>query len=314
MEHSIFEELPEDYDEMRDLQYGWYFSRLHYLITKHVICGFRPESVLDVACGTGLQSHLYACGGARVTGVDISKILVDQTKNKNICFSPADGLRIFPIHLDFVRTYNKKIAGALGINKNSGLMKKKPTFSLADARKLPFGKHAFDHVNMVGALSFIERYPDVLSEIKRVLKSGGTLFIEVENRWNMDILWRGLNSLLDNRLGYNTTSRDFMRLLFSRPTESVSAGYPFILRDKVEDVKARYFTFASLTRELKKHGFSVLNKWSIHSVTNVLPITYLGRDYPPPRRRKIFSLLSFIEERFPFYLPGLTLVVLAKKQ
>jgi 2-polyprenyl-3-methyl-5-hydroxy-6-metoxy-1,4-benzoquinol methylase len=78
----IFNEMRHDYDDLRDLWYSWLFSRLHYFIAKDIaaLWDSANRSVLDIGCGTGFQSFLYASVGARVTGIDIAEDLVAATR------------------------------------------------------------------------------------------------------------------------------------------------------------------------------------------------------------------------------------------
>src|SRR4051812_42751634 len=63
----IYNEMVSEYDDLRDLWYAWLFSRLHFLIAENALSQWDDQnrSVLDVGCGTRLQSFLYA-GGWRV--------------------------------------------------------------------------------------------------------------------------------------------------------------------------------------------------------------------------------------------------------
>ncbi|MFT5083277.1 MAG: ubiquinone/menaquinone biosynthesis C-methylase UbiE [Lentisphaeria bacterium] len=55
---------------------------------------------------------------------------------------------------------------------------------------LPFAAHSFDHVICSEVLEHIDDYQNFLSEIKRVLKPGGSLNISVPRSWPEKICWR----------------------------------------------------------------------------------------------------------------------------
>ena len=57
-----------------------------------------------------------------------------------------------------------------------------------DCVRLPFVDGAFDLVVCLGVISYVEHLPDVLSEIRRVLKPEGRALISFRNRFN-PILW-----------------------------------------------------------------------------------------------------------------------------
>ena len=82
---QVFNEMRDGYDDINDLWYAWLFSRLHFLIAREVLSTWdqsKPRLVLDIGCGTGFQSFLYAVTGARVVGVDISHELIRVAREK----------------------------------------------------------------------------------------------------------------------------------------------------------------------------------------------------------------------------------------
>jgi len=97
------------------------------------------QRVLDVACGTGVAAITAARRGARVTGLDLTPQLIERARE------------------------NAKIA-ELDIDWHEG-----------DAEQLPFDSGSFDVVLSQFGHMFAPR-PDVaISEMLRVLKSGGTI-------------------------------------------------------------------------------------------------------------------------------------------
>lgn len=88
--------------------------------------------------------------------------------------------------------------------------------------------YVVDHVNCCGSvLSLIDNSESALTEIQRILKPRGTLFIEVESRWNFDMLWILFNRLLGNKLNYYNSSKDFFKLIFSLPHNNIIVDYPY---------------------------------------------------------------------------------------
>jgi len=101
----------------------------------------KGEQVIDIACGQGYFTRLFAEAGAVATGADISKELIAAAKKR----SP------------------------------------KIDFDVAPAHQLSFAKDAsFDAATIVLAIQNIENIADVFAEVKRVLKPGGQ-FVLVMN-------------------------------------------------------------------------------------------------------------------------------------
>ncbi|MDI6916983.1 MAG: methyltransferase domain-containing protein [Thermoplasmatales archaeon] len=311
---EIFNKMANEYDDIHDLWYAWLFSRLHFIIAREVICRYNPQTVLDVGCGTGFQSFLHSAVGARVVGVDIAEDLIEIAKKKSSSFNLNKEKVLFPVYFDFVDKYNRLIFSLLR-ERNVGEKYIPPSFQVADARSLPFPNESFDHVNCAGStLSFIDDHHLALSEIERVLRPSGTFLLEVESRWNIDLLWTVIDAVLRNRLGYGTSLREAMSAIFMPPTEYISVDYPFGNPENPINMKIKLFTVKGLKREFSEFRLKVLKKWTIHSITNLIPSTYLDMTNPPTWLRNLFSFLAKIEERIPISLPGCSIVFLAQKK
>lgn len=90
MQNNVFNEELSDYDNIVDLCYSWLYSRLHFFISKHIMKIYDPKRVLDIGCGTGFQSFLYAFGGSFVVGVDVSENMIKSAMNKRKSFLMND--------------------------------------------------------------------------------------------------------------------------------------------------------------------------------------------------------------------------------
>jgi ubiquinone/menaquinone biosynthesis C-methylase UbiE len=312
---EIFNKMASDYDEIHDLWYAWLFSRLHYIITTQVICKYKPTTVLDVGCGTGLQSLLHASFGASVVGGDIAKDLVKMAQKKAKYFNPRQDLSLFPAHFEFVTRYSK-IIEVLFNQKKEMCVYTTPRFQIFDARYLPFPNETFDHVNCCGStLSFIKSPNRALFEMVRVLKPGGTLFLEIESRWNLDLFWVVFDAILKGKLGYNTPLIQALKTIFISPKDNIQFNYPF---DDYEDkdhvvMKLHLFTKNQLEKIFSALHLSLTKSWSIHSITNLIPSKCLGRSDSPRWVRRLFTLFANIEERLSINPPGNSLVMLAHK-
>lgn len=109
--------------------------------------------VLDLGCGTGIFSQILSHleGVTEVVGLDISKESVLQAKRRG-----NDRCR----------------------------------FLAGSATELPFPDSSFDAVVAFGdIISHIHNgYKDAISEVGRILKPGGYLLCDVDNKWNLGLL------------------------------------------------------------------------------------------------------------------------------
>lgn len=98
----------------------------------------RDMSVLELACGTGLLSERLAGSVKLLEATDFSEEMIQQAKVKN------HSSRLY--------------------------------FSVQDATALPYAASSFDAVVIANALHIMPRPELALAEIRRVLKSRGTLY------------------------------------------------------------------------------------------------------------------------------------------
>jgi len=105
---------------------------------------FKDKKVLDIGCGAGGKTLYYASLGAeKVVGVDV----VEKYKEES-----------------------EALAEKLGLSD-------KFEFVLGDAKALPFDPGTFDTVVMNDAMEHVEGPEEVLTEVLRVLKEGGRVYI-----------------------------------------------------------------------------------------------------------------------------------------
>jgi len=315
---QIFNEMAEDYDNIRDLWYSWLFSRLHLLIAKYVILPYAPKTVLDVGCGTGFQTFLHAGAGARAFGFDIAEDLVEVARHKAAHFlGGVDGqgpVPLFPAHFGFVDRYNDLIRKLLTIARGNRRYVP-PEFFVGDACDIPLCDSSVEHVNCCGStLSFVPDHEAALAEIARVVKPRGTVMLEVEARWNMDVLWTLVDVLCKGRLGYDSSLRDAWSTIVREIDEHVMVDYPFREGpERVYIMKIKLFAVRRLRKELRQNGLRALRTWTIHSLTNVIPSTLLHSTNPAAWVKVLFWALSRIEEVMPVPIPGCSVVLLAEK-
>ena len=105
-----------------------------------------PHDVLDVGCGAGTQSILWAKEGHRVRGLDVNGPLLDLAKQR----ARDEGVEI--------------------------------DFRLGTATELPWSDESVDVCLAAELLEHVEDWKACLAEFSRVLRDGGVLFFSTTNR------------------------------------------------------------------------------------------------------------------------------------
>ena len=310
----IFDEMQDSYDNIDDLWYSWIFSRLHFFITKEIILKFPAKTVpqvLDIGCGTGFQSILYALAGYRVIGIDISSKLTESASKKII--GKNSHFELFEPKFNFVKKYNRKINTILRSIVKLQIIQ--PSYFTEDATNIMQPANSFDLVNCCGStLSFVENHEKAISEIARCLKSGGRFILEVEAKQNMDLIWTLLDStIFFGRLGYETSFKEALNLIFKNKGNHVNVEYPFGESKNPVYMNIKLFNKKKLIKELKSLGLIVEKTKTIHSVTNLIPSTILDSQKPGSFTIAVFNLLAFIESHLWFSPPGCSMVFIGRK-
>lgn len=109
----------------------------------------KATSICDLGCGAGPVTFELMRNGYRVVGVDYSLDMLENAQKRLLEGGQSD------IAL---------------INSNG--------------EQLPFGGEQFDLVVCLGVISYIENYADVIAEINRILRPGGTLIISYRSKYN----------------------------------------------------------------------------------------------------------------------------------
>ena len=311
---NIFDEDLFDYDYVNDCYYSWLYSRLHYFIAKYIIKSKHNfGKILDVGCGTGFQSYLYAAVGAEVLGIDISKRMLDLAHKKNHIKHLKNNILLNPEKFNFTKKYNNLIYSLLEDKiKNNAF--REPTFMQADIHNLPFPDNIFSHINSCGSiLNLIGDSKLALSEISRVLEPKGTLLLEVESKWSLDRWWTVLDSLLNNSIGYHTSFKDALSPFFQSINKEIVITYQYGESTFSIPIKLKLFTFQKIKELFTLFNLRIIKYWTIHSFTNLIPSVVLDTNYPSRFLVKIFRILSFFEEKIPISLPGCSMVFFLQK-
>ncbi|MEZ4573219.1 MAG: bifunctional 2-polyprenyl-6-hydroxyphenol methylase/3-demethylubiquinol 3-O-methyltransferase UbiG [Thermomicrobiales bacterium] len=122
------------------------FPYFHRVLTETLLHSPEELSVLDVGCGGGSMSLLFARAGFRVTGVDADAAAIDSARTR-------------------------------AIQENVEVQ-----FDTAFAESLPYGASTFDVVVCSEVLEHVANLERALDEVYRVLGFGGVLLFSTPNR------------------------------------------------------------------------------------------------------------------------------------
>jgi len=312
---SIFDEMAEEYDEISDLWYAWLFNRLHYfllldLARSTLVPGAR---CLDVGCGTGFQTVLLSLCGHKVIGIDIATGLLNKARRKRV----EDYLTkdLFRSPFVFHRRYCETIRRMASQYRN-GFPVGNLDFRISNATQISFPDESFELVTCCGStLSFIDDYQKAIFEIVRVLKPGGMLFLEVENKFNLDMIWSIIDgAFLHHRLGFKTKGKQ----PWMSKCSHVVIEYPLSTLHGDMQIPLRLFASAGILKELTALGVCVNHLRSIHAVTSCIPSVFLDQSHPNRKLLTAFNALALVEQAVASW-PGIrrwgcSLVITGRKK
>ena len=162
----------------------YHFEKLHHLPRLVPFESVAGQSVLEVGCGAGVDLARFARGGARVTGVDLAASAIELAKAN----FEQQGL-----HAEF---------------------------RVADGEHLPFSDDMFDLVYAHGVVQYTANPQRLVTECRRVLKTGGQAIFQVYNR----VSW--LNALSKvMKVGLEHQDAPVLLKLSVREFERLLAGF-----------------------------------------------------------------------------------------
>lgn len=145
---------------------------LEHLARYKLVNGKKDSNILDIGCGTGYGSELLSRSFKRVYGVDISQDAIDYAK------------------------------------KN--WQRENITFSVGSGTEMPFKNNAFDIAVAFEVFEHIKNWNKFLSEIKRVTKKNGTIYISTPNK---DIYSPGTKKPINPHHFFEMTEKQFKKAL-----------------------------------------------------------------------------------------------------
>lgn len=127
-----------------------YYKNDHFQDTLDTILGLRGGKVLECGIGTGEFFALgLARGGKDVYGIDFSSDLLGDCRRRF-------GQEHIPVRL-----------------------------GMADVAKIPFGSGSFDITFAIGVMPYVHDAGEVVREMLRVTKPGGTVIFDFMNPWHI---------------------------------------------------------------------------------------------------------------------------------
>lgn len=316
--------MAEEYDEMNDLWYPWLYGQIHEFIALNIqrkkYLNRQPKA-LDVGCGTGLQSFLLARAGFDVLGIDIAEELINvaQSKINSHAVPPLNAPPLFPSNSwDRLWSHHKHLSNILEECRNHRVVRL-PAFIKADVKEYAWGSNSYDVIACCGSvLSFIEDYTKAIEKMVMALRPGGFLFLEVEQKRNIDLFWPVIDNIIGGKLDYEQTWSTIFQNLFSKRGQSVHIDYPFELTNgNLINLPIILFSVNELNGLFKKFHLKIIDKMGIHWATNVIPSTILHEMSKNSPLKKIIRVLMFIDGKFgrlwPMWRSGCSVIYCLSK-
>jgi ubiquinone/menaquinone biosynthesis C-methylase UbiE len=165
-------------------------------LSREYFTHFTGKSVLEIGCGAGPATVLFAQAGARVSAIDLTEAAVGMT-----------------------RRHTERLAVSV---------------ERMDAERMAFPDANFDHVFTWGVLHHSAHPETAFGEVARVLRPGGTALVMVYNRaslryWIKGAIWLFLRGRLFKGDGFTSVQRFFTDGYFHRhftPKELAKALSP----------------------------------------------------------------------------------------
>jgi ubiquinone/menaquinone biosynthesis C-methylase UbiE len=145
----------EFFQQLDEYRYG----KLNYLPRLMNFSAYKGKSLLEIGCGAGIDLVRFARGGAKVTGIDLSKTAIDLA-----C-------------------------------KNFEQSKQNADLRVMNGESIQFTDSTFDVVYAHGVLQYTADPEKMIDEIHRVLKPGGEGILMVYNKYSWLNLMRNVTNV-----------------------------------------------------------------------------------------------------------------------
>jgi ubiquinone/menaquinone biosynthesis C-methylase UbiE len=146
---------PEFFRQLDEYRY----EKLDYLPQLVKFSAYKGKSVLEVGCGAGIDLVRFAAGGAKVTGIDLSKTAIDLAR------------------------------------KNLKQSEQNADLRVMNGECMQFAENTFDVVYAHGVLQYTAETAKMIDEIHRVLRPDGEAILMVYNRYSWLNLMRKVTNV-----------------------------------------------------------------------------------------------------------------------
>ncbi len=154
---SAYDLMAEEYDILDDRINPFYVNGVRFLdyFVQKLVPLWRGQIVLDVGCGSGLQTVEFAPRAKRVIAIDIAGALMRKVREK------------------------LRLRGLTNVTLIQG-----------NATQIPLRDDSVDFVSAYGdVIGHIPEYERAIAEMARVCRPGGTVTIEYDNKWHFGLLF-----------------------------------------------------------------------------------------------------------------------------
>jgi MPBQ/MSBQ methyltransferase len=143
--------------------------------------------------------------------------------------------------------------------------------------------------------------------------------LEVEQRWNLDLIWGLIDSLLGGPLGYEQSVSEAWSDIVDVSSQGIIVEYPFTrLNGTTEGLPIHCFTLKELRDACDTAGLRIQRVYGVHSISNLLPSTVLGNPHLPHFMRTLARFLvkidGWVKGIFPFNRLGCSSIIIAQKR
>ena len=121
-----------------------------------------------------------------------------------------------------------------------------------------------------------------------------------------------MDVLLKNKIGYWSSFKEALQP-FILLRQNISINYPYGEHKNPVYTKIKLFVDRNLKQEFSILDLRVIKRWTIHSITNLIPSSILDTSKPGIFLMGLFELLSSLEERVPCPLPSCTTIYVLQK-
>ena len=146
---------PEFFKQLEEYR----FEKLDYLPRLVDFSAYKGKNVLEVGCGVGIDLVRFADGGAKVTGIDLSKTAIDLAR------------------------------------KNLEQNEQNADLRVMNGECMQFADNTFDVLYAHGVLQYTADTAKMIAEIHRVLSPGGEAILMVYNKYSWLNLMRKVTNV-----------------------------------------------------------------------------------------------------------------------